>query len=274
MKKPPDRTSGKPATLPAHSPRSSAGAAQGHAAPPPVARPPKVAAGPRGTAPQAPVPVRPLVAPKVAARSPATAGANPGPAAAPAELDAAAITRLNALASRLNTLDYFQILNLQSSATPPEIKAAFHQWSRAYHPDRFYQLADKDLKERVNEVYKRITEAYYVLRDDAKRKAYLSDMSGPERALKLRFTEAAELETKAAVRKEHEEQIGTHPKGRQFFQTGMADFDAQRWAAAERNFKMALTFEPANARYKEKLAQAQEKNYQESKKAGEPFKIR
>ena len=76
------------------------------------------------------------------------------------------------------------------------------------------------------------------------------------------------------VRKEQEEQIGTHPKGRQFFQAGMADFDAQKWAAAERNFKMALTFEPANPRYKEKHAEAQERNYQESKKAGEPLKIR
>jgi len=184
------------------------------------------------------------------------------------------MTTLNALAARLNTLDYFQLLDLGTSATPPEIKAAFHRWSRAFHPDRFYQVADKELKQRVNEVYKRITEAYYVLRDDVKRKTYLSDISSPERAQKLRFTEAAELETKAAVRKEQEEQIGTHPKGRQFFQAGMADFDAQKWAAAERNFKMALTFEPANPRYKEKLAKAQERNYQESKKAGEPFKIR
>ena len=189
-------------------------------------------------------------------------------------LDPAAMTQLNALAARLNSLDYFQILNVAPTATPPEIKSAFHRWSRAFHPDRFYQVADSELRQRVNEVYKRITEAYYVLRDDLKRKAYLSDISGPERARKLRFTEAAELETKAAIRKEQEEQIGTHPKGRQFFQAGIADLDAQRWAAAERNLKMALTFEPANPRYKEQLAVAQERNYQASKQAGEPFKIR
>ncbi|HEX4801945.1 MAG TPA: DnaJ domain-containing protein [Myxococcaceae bacterium] len=219
----------------------------------------------------------PAVAPPRAPKAASAAGSPVRPAvvAAPAaRLDLSAMTQLNALAARLNTLDYFQLLSVATSATPPEIKAAFHRWSRAFHPDRFYQVADKELKQRVNEVYKRITEAYYVLRDDVKRKAYLSDISSPERAKKLRFTEAAELETKAAVRKEQEEQIGTHPKGRQFFQAGMADFDAQKWAAAERNFKMALTFEPANPRYKEKLAEAQERNYQESKKAGEPFKIR
>ena len=219
----------------------------------------------------------PAVAPPRPPKAASAAGSPVRPAVVvvpAARLDISAMTQLNALAARLNTLDYFQLLNVATSATPPEIKAAFHRWSRAFHPDRFYQVADKELKQRVNEVYKRITEAYYVLRDDVKRKAYLSDIGSPERAKKLRFTEAAELETKAAVRKEQEEQIGTHPKGRQFFQAGMADFDAQKWAAAERNFKMALTFEPANPRYKEKLAEAQERNYQESKKAGEPFKIR
>jgi DnaJ-class molecular chaperone len=201
--------------------------------------------------------------------------AKPGTAAPGASgLDPEAAMKLNGLAARLNSLDYFQILNVEKTATPVEIKTAFHRWSRAYHPDRFYQLADKQLKQRVNEVYKRITEAYYILRDDGKRKAYLSDISGSERIQKLRFTEASELETKAAIRKEHDEQIGTHPKGRQFFQTGMTDFDAQRWAAAERNFKMALTFEPANPRYKEKLEEARQNLYQESKKAGDPFKIR
>src|SRR5260370_16148213 len=141
-----------------------------------------------------------------------------------AGLDPEAVMKLNGLAARLNTLDYFQILNIEKNATPVEIKTAFHRWSRAYHPDRFYQLADKELKLRVNEVYKRITEAYYILRDDGKRKAYLTDISGPERIQKLRFTEASELGTKAAIRKEHDEQIGTHPKGRQFFQTCMTDF--------------------------------------------------
>lgn len=200
-------------------------------------------------------------------------GAPAGPTNAPI-LDQKELALLNALASKLNTLDYFQVLSLERTATPAEIKKAFHHWSRTYHPDRFYQVADSRLKQQVNEVYKRITEAYYVLRDDVKRKGYLSDISGPDREQKLRFTEASEVETKAAIKKEQEEQIGTHPKGRQFFQSGMGDFEAQRWAAAERNFKTALTFEPSNARYKEKLAETQQKLHEEEKKSGGTFKIK
>ncbi len=181
---------------------------------------------------------------------------------------------LEATATAMESLDYFQLLKLTPEAAPAEIKRAFYRESRSYHPDRFYHLPDKALKVAVNEVYKRITEAYAVLRDDQKRRKYVSDITGPERAAKLRFTEASEVETKQQAKKEAEEQIGTHPKGRAFFQTGMQDFEAGRWSAAERNFKMALTYEPSNARYKEKLTQAQDKVHQETRTSGGSFKIR
>ncbi|WP_370458866.1 J domain-containing protein [Aggregicoccus sp. 17bor-14] len=174
----------------------------------------------------------------------------------------------------LDSLDYFEVLKLEKDAAPVDIKRAFYRESRTYHPDRFFQLPDGGLKERVNELYKRVTEAYYFLRDDTKRRKYVTDVTGPERAQKLRFTETSEAETKLAAKKEQEEQIGTHPKGRQFYQTGAADLEAGRWASAERNLKMALTYEPQNARYKERLAEAQGKLLEESRSKGEGFKIR
>jgi DnaJ-class molecular chaperone len=189
-------------------------------------------------------------------------------------LDAQQMADLSARCAKLDQLDYFEVLQIPKESTPADIKKAFYRESRAYHPDRFYQLDDKALKDQVNELYKRVTEAYYVLRDDTKRKKYLSDITGPERAQKLRFTEASEAETKAAVKKEHEEQIGTHPKGRQFYQQGVNDLEAGRLSAAERNLKMALTYEPSNPRYKEKLSEAQKKLNEESKAKGESFKIK
>ncbi|QRO02786.1 DnaJ domain-containing protein [Archangium violaceum] len=176
--------------------------------------------------------------------------------------------------ARLDQMDYFEVLMVERTATPADIKKAFYRESRGYHPDRYFHLQNKELKERVNELYKRVTEAYYVLRDDAKRRQYTADISGPERAQKLRFTESSEAETRAASKRQVEEQIGVHPKGRQFYQTGAADADAGRWASAERNLKMALTYEPANTRYKEKLAEVQKVLQEEARKQGDAFKIR
>jgi curved DNA-binding protein CbpA len=212
------------------------------------------------------IPTIPLVVPPQP-RTPPT-GAPPAPAVGPD------LAELDRLAASLDSMDYFELLHAERSASPADIKRSFYRWSRTFHPDKFCQLQDKALKERVHEVYKRITEAYYVLRDDRKRTKYLVDVAGPERASKLRFTEAAEVETKAAKKKEIEEQIGTHPKGRQFFQTGMQDLESGRFAGAERNFKMALTYEPQNAKYKEKLKEAGDKILAETRERGDQFKIK
>src|SRR5687767_15109395 len=121
----------------------------------------------------------------------------------------------------------------------------------------------------IGTIYKRITEAYYFLKDDTKRKKYIADITGPERKNKLRFTEASEVETKQQQKKEQEEQIGTHPKGRQMYATALKDIDAKRWSDAQRNLKSALMYERDNARYKEKLAEVEQKLHDEFKSKGE-----
>jgi len=75
---------------------------------------------------------------------------------------------------------------------------------------------------------------------------------GPERQKKLRFVEASEQELK----KEKEQEVGATPQGRKFFMAGLTDMAAQRFASAERNFKMALTYEPSNPNFKAKRDEA------------------
>ena len=157
-----------------------------------------------------------------------------------------------ALAQIMDELDYFQILKVAMNAPPSEIKVAYYRESRTYHPDRFFQLPAGELKEAISRIYKRINEAYVCLRDDARRTKYLVDINGTDRAKKLRFVEASEQELK----KDKEQEIGTTPQGRKFFMAGLQDMAGQRFAAAERNFKMALTYEPGNVNYKAKRDEA------------------
>ncbi|MBN8231725.1 DnaJ domain-containing protein [Corallococcus macrosporus] len=206
--------------------------------------------------------------PPAAASVPPPPPSSEGPALSPEQL-----VDLESRCAKLDQMDYFELLSLERTAAPSDIKKAFYRESRVYHPDRFFHLESKALKDQVNELYKRVTEAYYVLRDDTKRKKYLTDIAGPDRAQKLRFTDASESETKAAAKKEQEEQIGTHPKGRQFYAQAQKDLESGNPSAAERNLKMALTYEPSNARYKEALAEAQKQTADKSK-GDSSFKIR
>ncbi|MFH1807907.1 MAG: DnaJ domain-containing protein [Pseudomonadota bacterium] len=152
--------------------------------------------------------------------------------------------QLKQLAAQIDQLDYFEILNLAQDATPAEIKLSYFDQSRSLHPDRFYHLADEELKLAIHKIYKRITESYMVLKDPVKRVKYAQDVSGPERLSRLRFTEVAEEE----VKKEREDarEVCKTPKGRQLWRQVDSDMRAEKWDAAFRNLQTISLWEPQN----------------------------
>jgi len=172
-------------------------------------------------------------------------------------MDAAFLIELETLASVLDQLDYYGVLKIPQGAGAAEVKPGYYRESRAYHPDRFAAVESAEVKELVGRVYRRINEAYTVLRDDRKRERYLADVTGPDRARKLRFTEVEESAVQVEQKKKLEEQFGQTPNGRKFFATATLEIKAGRWDAAERALKSALMYEPANAKFKEQLALVQ-----------------
>jgi len=180
---------------------------------------------------------------------------------------------VEALAETLDQLDYFGVLKVPQAATPVEIKQAYYRESRAYHPDRFAALPSAEFKDLVGRIYRRVNEAYTVLRDDRKRARYLADVTGPDRARKLRFTEVEETGVKQEQQKKIEEQFGQTPNGRKFYAAALVEIEGQRWETAARALKSALMYEPDNAKFKELLAQA-EKALDESRPKGDQFRIK
>ncbi|BDG01870.1 J domain-containing protein [Anaeromyxobacter oryzae] len=169
-------------------------------------------------------------------------------------MDAQFLIEVEALAAALDQLDYYGVLKIPQSATPADIKAAYYRESRAFHPDRYAAVPSAEIRELVGRVYRRVNEAYTVLRDDRKRVRYLQDITGPDRARKLRFTEAEEAQVKEEQKKKIEEQFGQTPNGRKFYAAALTEIQAGRWEAAERSLKSALMYEPANPKFKEQLA--------------------
>lgn len=172
-------------------------------------------------------------------------------------MDAQFLIEVETLAAALDQLDYFGVLKIPQGAGTADIKAAYHRESRIFHPDRYAAVPSAEVRELVGRVYRRVNEAYTVLRDEQKRARYLLDINGPERARKLRFTEVEEAQVKDEQKRKIEEQLGQTPNGRKFFAAALAEIQAARWEAAERALKSALMYEPANARFKEQLAVVQ-----------------
>jgi DnaJ-class molecular chaperone len=172
-------------------------------------------------------------------------------------MDAQFLIEVETLAATLDQLDYYGVLKIPQSATPPEIKAAYYRESRAFHPDRYAAVQSAEVRELVGRIYRRVNEAYTVLRDDHRRAKYLADVSGPDRARKLRFTEADEAQVKEEQKKKLEEQLGQTPNGRKFYAAALTEIQAARWDAAERALKSALMYEPGNVKFKEQLQAVQ-----------------
>jgi curved DNA-binding protein CbpA len=182
-------------------------------------------------------------------------------------MDADFILEVESRAARLDELDYFEILRLPATADAAAVKEAYYRESRAFHPDRFASLPSPELRALVGRIYRRVNEAYTVLRDDVKRRKYVADVTGPDRGRKLRFTDADEVEVKEAEKRRAEEQLGATPNGRRFFLAAKGEAQAGRWDAAERALKSALMYEPANARFKEALAWVEARRRDETERS-------
>ena len=155
------------------------------------------------------------------------------------------------LAKLIDEMDYYQVLRVEPKAPLEQIRKAYHQQSKHFHPDRYYQLEDPEFKESIYRIAKRITEAYTALRDVPKRRSYDQQLEKSQHK-NLRLTDEAVQEQK----KSQEEQIGKTDKGRKMYQQGMQELNRKSYATAERSFKMALAYEPENALFKKMMEEA------------------
>jgi DnaJ-class molecular chaperone len=162
-------------------------------------------------------------------------------------------TEIKALARIVGELDYYQLLHLDRRASPRDVKLAYHSCSRAFHPDANRHL-EGELHAAISDIAKRITEAYQVLRDPRRRRAY-DELLSSGGGVRIRLAEASS----EGGRKDTESRQGRTPQGRQYFNLAALDAKRQDWLAAERNLQTAITFEPDNEFFKSELAAVRER---------------
>jgi curved DNA-binding protein CbpA len=68
--------------------------------------------------------------------------------------------------------DYYEILEITRQATTSEIKAAYYQLAKKYHPDRFHQPEHADLRQKLESMFTLISQAYDTLSHNSSRTVY------------------------------------------------------------------------------------------------------
>ena len=145
--------------------------------------------------------------------------------------------------SALDDLDYYTLVGVEDDASITDIKRAFRDFARKYHPDNYTGRGPEKV-EQATAIYRRGSEAYQVLTDDKMRQAY-------DRALtkgKLRLS-AEEMDRAImgdmAPKKRPEVPINS-PQALRAYKAGIAKAHAGQWKEAWRLLKQAHEAEPEN----------------------------
>jgi len=80
---------------------------------------------------------------------------------------------------------HYEVLDIDSHAPLSELKKAYYDIARKYHPDRYRSGVEHSLLLRVESAFARITQAYDTLRDPGQRATYDSKLEAQRRAAKL-----------------------------------------------------------------------------------------
>ncbi|HSN14083.1 MAG TPA: DnaJ domain-containing protein [Anaeromyxobacteraceae bacterium] len=172
----PPAPSGPPATTPAPVAPTAVTPRPPSAAPAitPAPRAPVAVAATKPAMPAArPAPVAAPVAAKPPAPAPA---ATPAPSSSAPSSSALDPKALQALVAKLAKADHFEVLGVTQAATGAQIKIAYFQLAKVYHPDAVPTDAPAEARKLAADVFAKVSEAWGVLGDDGKRAQYLDGL--------------------------------------------------------------------------------------------------
>ncbi|HEY6880728.1 MAG TPA: J domain-containing protein [Polyangiales bacterium] len=155
----------------------------------------------------------------------------------------------------LEALDYYSLLQVEPTASADEVRRAFHEFAARYHPDLFLRAgAEKAHVERAAQIYRRGAEAYKVLTDHRRRKAYDAQL---ERG-KVRFDANEEPPPPPVASGTWPIRV-KNPMARPFATKAEQAFKASDWGTAKVNIKMALSKDVGNPQLTALLAEVEHK---------------
>lgn len=126
--------------------------------------------------------------------------------------------------------DYFTLLGVSESDPRDKVRKSYYNLVKKYHPDRFFeQDALPELKDKVNALFQRISDAHETLSDAKAKARYLDDRQGEKKSSTTSLEKILQAETA--------------------FQKGMVFFRTQKYAQAQQAFDEALEISPNEAEY-------------------------
>ncbi len=161
------------------------------------------------------------------------------------------------MTDRLDLLDYYTLLGVEPDAEVDEIKRAFKDFARRYHPDRF--AGDDDKLARSTQIYRRGSEAYQILTSPVSRRAYDRLLRLGKVRLGADDRDRAEVDDRRA-RVASAARTGTDgpirsPQALAYYEKAAAAARGGQWREAWKLMKSAVELEPESELLRARLSQ-------------------
>jgi len=174
--------------------------------------------------------------------------------------------RIDLLYDGIDEKTHYDILRIKRDAPAKAVKRAYYQFSKEFHPDKFFRKQLGPYKERLELIFARVNEAYRVLTDDRDRDDYdvatFGDgqgegklsmathevdfvgeaMRGRARGRQVRKKKKGMAP--AFVNKAKEDLIKRLRKARRAFLKGQREFEGGNYLEAAANFQRAMILNP------------------------------
>jgi CheY-like chemotaxis protein len=128
--------------------------------------------------------------------------------------------------SKCEQLGHYEVLGVKADAPPAEIKAAYYEAVKKYHPDVHPHLGDASLKDKLDYIFSYLSVAYSTLSSPEKRREY-------DKVLALKPARLAAVKDKA----------------RSAFEEGRNYLSEKNYQGAEHFFKVAIYYDATISEY-------------------------
>jgi tetratricopeptide (TPR) repeat protein len=176
---------------------------------------------------------------------------------------------------------YFELLDVPRDADTKQIKRAYFSLSKVYHPDRYFRANLGDYSERLEQIFRKLVEAYELLSDPNTRaeiERSMGAMPEPEPVAQAGETGAAperKLPPRKLTKRQTLERLRRHfrlppqilaerkLKASQFFDAAMIAAKRERWHEAAPSLRLAIAFDPWNDKYRKRFSDILSRHYEQ-----------
>jgi len=140
--------------------------------------------------------------------------------------------------------DHYQVLGVTVLSTAVEIKKAYFRLAKSYHPDRHFDPAMADLKQKLETLFDRVHKGYTVLSDQARRVEY--DLEAKKQQTAAKADDEFVEKRAEGYQEDYKEKAA---RAVDQFNNGMREFKGGNYWGAVEAFTWATRLDPIKAPY-------------------------